>query len=388
MFFSYCPTKRIYGEQAVSGLCRDIPKTARIGLVASATAWKCNELKIELQHIQEQICYQKIFHNLGEPGFQDAVQLAICIQEVKVDLILCIGGGSIIDLCKAAAVMGMFQGDSLLKWQQLQSSSFDASAIELMVISTVPGTSSESNNAFVITNPEGYKTAFSKMRTFPKVMAFDPRWSKGLTERQLQLGLFDSLVHIAEQFIRPQSSDLTNDGLCIALMATLLDLHDRLVSGFFDDHDLTRFSRASSIIIDSATLGRGTSLDFVTHELAVFISAHIPLPHAATLACVFPYYLEYPGHEDYHHRFQKLMNQATLQVNSFREQHVLPTFNLREHIMRSELVPKNLKISRSTEFKDRIDLFIRDRSAFWSQKLVHVDVIRAILNQVLEHLSA
>ncbi len=390
MIFSHCPTKRIFGSQSVRSLCVDVPSQARIAVVTSRTAWRNSGsiLLEEFSSIADRIVIDALEIDQGEPDFVRASQLADTFQFQRINTIIAIGGGSIIDLCKAASVMSFFQGDAINRWVSLKNSAFDTPALDLMVVSTVPGTSSESNNGFVISDPDGFKAAFSKKYTFPKVMAFDPALSSSLSETQLQLGLFDALVHVAEQCIRTDRMDLTNDGFCIAALSTLLDLHRRLVNGAFDSDDLLRFSRISTHIIDSATLGRGVSVDFVTHELAVFLSGYLKIPHASTLACVFPEYLEHPAHAPYRIRFEQLMQLAVQQINGFYHQNMCTHFNLRQHISQSRLIPNQVEWVRDQPSRLDVENYLRSRSGFFEKKSVSLEAAHEILLNAMERLHA
>ena len=233
MYFSFCPTKRIYGERSIRTLMHELAEAKRIAVVASGSSMNGTAIFAELESVASRIVLQKVITGAGEPSYQAAAALADEFFAAQITHIIAIGGGSIIDLAKAAALMAQYEGDSETKWEKLVASPFDVSAIPLVAVSTVPGTSSESNSTFVISDPKGYKRAIAKIGCFPIAMAFDPSFSGGVSTTQLHLGMFDAFTHVLEQFIRPEPVCLTNDGLCISMTATLLDLHQRLLNDSF-----------------------------------------------------------------------------------------------------------------------------------------------------------
>ena len=388
MYFSFCPTKRIYGEQSIRALMRELKSAERIGVVASGSAVHGTSIMNELDSVSGRIVFQKVLSGQGEPDYRLAASLAEEFSSHHITHIICIGGGSIIDLTKAAALMAQFEGNAEEKWGSLVSTPFDATAIPLVVVSTVPGTSSESNSTFVISDPKGYKKAIARIGCFPLAMAFDPVFSVGVSVRQLHLGMFDALMHVLEQSIRPELVCLTNDGLCISMVATLLDLHHRLLVGSFEKNDLVRYSRISSVIIDGSLLGRGVHVDSVTHEIATFLSCHFEMAHGATLACVLPEYLDHPANRSKKARFESLMAQSVSAVNLFYGQSVIPdVFDLHQYISETGIV-ESCYVPLGGAIEDaEIVSFMNERDAFWSQKSVDKIDAEKILRTVLKNIT-
>ncbi|HOI52467.1 MAG TPA: iron-containing alcohol dehydrogenase, partial [Azonexus sp.] len=143
MYFSYCPTKKIFGDNAVPALAREIGDAGRIALIASASAMNAPGLAEALAPLDARICLRQISHAAGEPDYLAVGALADTLRERQVTLLLCVGGASVIDLAKAAAVCAHFPGNADEKWAQLLASPFDTPALPIAVISSLPGTSSE-----------------------------------------------------------------------------------------------------------------------------------------------------------------------------------------------------------------------------------------------------
>lgn len=388
MHFSFCPTKRIYGAGSIGALLRELGPAGRIAVVASGTSVDRTDVLGELDGLAERIVLRRVFSGLGEPTYATAGELAADFQSAAASHVVAIGGASIIDLAKAAAIMAQYDGDASARWEGLVASPFDVAAIPLFVINTVPGASSESNGNFVMSDPRGYKHPLARLRSFPVAMAFDPRFAAGLAPSQIQKGLFDALTHVLEQCLRPEPVCPINDGLCVTAMAALLDLHRCLLEGSFGDDQLMRFSRISSIALDSATLGRGVEPDSITHELGVFLSAHFPMAHGATLAAVLPEYLDHPASAGKRQRLGHLAGLAVASVNAFYGREALPAFDLRRHIAASGIVEAPYRQKTDADLDAAIAAFVDERDAFWSRKKVKGDDMRAVLGEVVARLHA
>ena len=388
MYYSYCPTKRIDGEQSIRSLLRELSTADRIAVVASGTSAAGTAVLAELESVASRIVLQKVYTSAGEPGYAAAAALADDFAAHRISHIICIGGASIIDLAKAAAVMAQYEGDAEAKWTKLAASPFDTAAIPLAVVSTVPGASSESNSTFVIVDPKGYKRPMARINCFPLVMAFDPAFSAGITAAQLHKGMFDAFTHVLEQCIRPERVCLTNDGVCISAISTLFDLSHRLLDGNFAQADLLRYARISSIILDSSTLGRGVEVDSVTHEIAIFLSAHFAMAHGSTLAAVLPEYLDHPASIAKRQRFEHLTRQSVAAVNAFYGRDVLPSFDVRRHIAEIGIVDARPARCSDGSLEPAIRQFIDERETFWAQKRVETRDVEAILRTVLARLHA
>jgi len=284
--------------------------------------------------------------------------------------------------------MMQFSGTPEEKWKELCDSSFNVASLPVYVVSTLPGTSSESNCTFVIEDPWGYKRAISRIASFPVAMAFDPRYALSVSDAQLCMGVFDAYVHVLEQCIRPDSRDLTNDGLCISIVSTLLYLHEKIIDGSFTSGDLVKFSRVSSIILDGFSLARGLPVDAVTHEIATFLSRHFKMQHAATLACVLPEYLEHESCVGKYNRFRHVMKESVSALDSFRGRNVHRDFNLRDHIAGAGLIGCAYELKVDGDFEAAIGAFVNERIGFWESKGVSAPSVRQILDKVLKTINA
>ncbi|MBE3113845.1 MAG: iron-containing alcohol dehydrogenase [Actinobacteria bacterium] len=136
----------------------------------------------------------------------------ICRKE-KIDLILAVGGGSVIDSAKAIAVGVPYFGDV---WDFYTGKAVVDKIIPVGVVLTIPASGSESSSSSVITNEEGlYKRAFSSEMLRPEFAILNPEITYTLPPYQTACGVSDIMAHIMERyFTTVKNVDLTGRQFC------------------------------------------------------------------------------------------------------------------------------------------------------------------------------
>lgn len=121
-------------------------------------------------------------------------------RENDVDMILAVGGGSVMDCCKAVSLAARYDGDV---WEDfwIHSGVIDFDPVPLGVIVTVAGTGSECNGGAVITNEEKkIKTGRDYPKLNPRFALMDPVYTYSVPVNQMVSGGFDILSHIMETY--------------------------------------------------------------------------------------------------------------------------------------------------------------------------------------------
>ncbi len=210
----------------------------------------------------------------------------------SVDLILAVGGGSVIDYAKAVSVSVNFDGDP---WEYFflkqQNPPVDQKIIPVGCVLTMVGTGSEMNGGSVITN---YATHLKITKKFgpevmPRFAILNPTYTFSVPYRQMVSGIFDVMSHIMEQYFSG-TDDNTSDYVAEGLMRSLI--HSSLIA-IDDPHDY----EARSNIMWTATwalntmIGMGKTQDWEIHMIGKAIAAYTDATHGMTLSGVtIPYY--------------------------------------------------------------------------------------------------
>lgn len=212
-------------------------------------------------------------------------------REHNVDLILAVGGGSVIDYAKGVSVSAHYDGDA---WQHFYLDMADpepSTVIPVGTILTMSGTGSEMNAGSVITNHEqrlkiGHVYGPEVM---PKFTILNPELTFTVPDYQVRAGIYDAFNHICEQYFSGED-DNTSDYLAEGLMKSLI------VSSRVAVKDPTDYEARSNISwvctwALNTLLACGKSTDWEVHMIGQAIGAVTNATHGMTLSAVsLPYY--------------------------------------------------------------------------------------------------
>ena len=215
--------------------------------------------------------------------------IKICREE-KVDFILAVGGGSVIDSTKAIAMGVNYEGDI---WDFFEGKAKLESALPTGVILTIPAAGSESSVVTVITNEDGLlKRGFHSSMLLPKFAILNPELTYTLPVFQVACGAADILAHTFERyFTQSENVDLT-DRLCEGLMKSVIENSKIAISSPGNYAAMAELMWASTIA-HNGILGTGRIEDWASHRLGHEISALFGITHGASLAVIFPAWMKY-----------------------------------------------------------------------------------------------
>ena len=226
---------------------------------------------------------------MSNPTYAKVQEGARLAREHHADLILAVGGGSVMDCCKAVALAARYNGDI---WEDFweRPSVIDFDPLPLGVVVTVAGTGSECNGGAVITNEEKrVKTGRDYPKLNPRFALMDPTYTFSVPKAQMVSGSFDILSHIMETYFSAPDTDNVSDDLMEALMrGVILDLR----AAIRDPEDYT----ARSNLMWEATMGEnrlikmGKQCDFQCHNMEHQLGAYTDCNHGCGLAVLHPVY--------------------------------------------------------------------------------------------------
>lgn len=209
----------------------------------------------------------------------------------KVDFILAVGGGSVVDYAKALSVSIHCKDDPWEKYYT-RFEEPDCEIVPVGAVLTMAGTGSEMNAGAVITYPEkklkiGH--VFADENIMPKFSILNPRYTMSLSKYQMVAGIYDIFNHICEQYFSGED-DNTSDYISEGLMKSVV-YSSRIALMDMENYE------ARSNIMWAATWGlntlvsRGKSTDWMVHMLGQSVGACSNATHGMTLSAVsMPYY--------------------------------------------------------------------------------------------------
>lgn len=225
----------------------------------------------------------------SNPTYSKVMQGASAARNNKIDLILGVGGGSVMDCCKAVSLAAKYDGDV---WQDFYETAgvIDFEPLPVGVIVTVSGTGSEMNGGAVITNEETkVKTGRDYPRCNPKFALLDPVYTYSVPVKQMVSGGFDTLSHIMEIYFSQPLEDNVSDDIAEALMKNGIR---NLRAALKDPTDYTARSNLmwDATMAENRIIKLGKRTDFECHQMEHQLGAYTNCNHGEGLAVLHPVY--------------------------------------------------------------------------------------------------
>ncbi len=324
--FQYAnPTRVCFGEGQIATLPELIPAGSRLLVLYGGGSIKQNGVYEQLTQAlagREWLEFPGIGANPQYDQLMEAVDL---VKRERIDFLLAVGGGSVVDGTKFVAAAACFEGED--PWDILLDKAPIKAALPLGCVLTLPATGSESNPAAVVSRGEA-KLSFYNPLVLPRFAVLDPTTTYSLPVRQVGNGVVDAFVHILEQYLTfPVGGDV-QDRLAEGLLQVLVDNGPRALTEPTNYQVRANLMWAASLALNGL-IGRGVPQDWSTHAIGHQLTALHGLDHAQSLAVVLPSLLR----EQAAQKREKLAQFAERVWHSRREDKAL---RIEEAIIRTE----------------------------------------------------
>lgn len=297
--FIYCnPTKVYFGHDAMSHIHEELPRWGKNVLLVYGGG-----------SIKESGIYDKVVDEIRKAGVSAyeisgvkpnpelplAVKGARFCREAGIDLILAVGGGSVIDTAKVIAGSALYEGDP---WELVKSRAQISRALPLLAIPTMAATGSEMNSCAVITNPDTHeKLGWTTEALRPKVSFLDPKNTFTVPPAQTAFGSADILSHILEVYLNRAEGFDAMDGFMESMMRSVIRWAPLAMADGANEEARANLLWDSEWAINDL-IDRGHSVSWSCHALEHELSAFYPVPHGLGLAILTPAFMEYVLNED------------------------------------------------------------------------------------------
>ncbi|MDE5932148.1 MAG: iron-containing alcohol dehydrogenase [Lachnospiraceae bacterium] len=226
---------------------------------------------------------------MANPTYTKVLEGAKLARENKIDLILGVGGGSVMDCCKAISMAAVYDGDI---WADFfaRPGIIDFEPLPLGVVVTAAGTGSEMNGGAVITNEVlKVKTGRDYPKCNPKFALLDPVYTFSVPKRQMVSGGFDTLSHIMEIYFSAPNEDNVSDDIAEALMKNVIR---NLRRAILNPEDYTARSNLmwDAAMAENRIIKLGKRTDFECHNIEHQLGAYTDCNHGEGLAVLQPVY--------------------------------------------------------------------------------------------------
>ncbi|KPV56426.1 butanol dehydrogenase [Paenibacillus sp. A3] len=208
-----------------------------------------------------------------------------------VDLILAVGGGSVIDAAKAVAVGVPYEGDV---WDFLMRKAKITAALPLGTVLTLSATGSEMNGNAVITNwEEKLKKSFASIHAYPKFSILDPTLTYTVPADQTVNGIVDMMSHVFEQYFSLTPDTPLQERLCESILQTIIENGERALAEPEHYEARANLMLCGTYALNGGMISVGVQTDWATHAIEHEVSAIYDIAHAAGLSILFPNWMKY-----------------------------------------------------------------------------------------------
>lgn len=281
-FKFYNPTTIEFGKGKIETIKKLIPKDTKLMLTFGGGSVKKNGTYEQVKKALEDREYIEFWGIEPNPAIETLRKAIALGKEHKIDFILAVGGGSVIDGTKLISAGICYNGDA---WD-LVKKGYSRETIPFGTILTIPATGSEMNAGAVISSYES-KEKLPFYSKFPVFSILDPEVTYSLPKRQVACGIADTFVHVMEQYLTVTGESRLMDRWAEGILSTLIEIAPLLRENP-NDYNLRAEVMLCATMGLNGFIALGVSQDWATHMIGHEITAITGLTHGATLAIILP----------------------------------------------------------------------------------------------------
>ena len=294
-FTFYTPTKYVFGRGA----------ECKVAELSSQAGWKHVMIVYGGNSAIRSGLLDRVKDSLGSIGISfielggikpnptddkvyEGIELA---SKERIDALIAVGGGSVIDTAKAIACGVPYDGDF---WDFYTGKKIVTEALPVGVVLTIPAAGSEGSGNSVITRIDGLHKISLRTESAlrPKFACLNPELTYTLPPYQTASGIADMMVHIMERYFTPTSEVEVTDRLCEGLLKAIIAEAPKVMAEP-DNYDARANIMWSGTLAHNGVCGCGRREDWSSHFLEHELSAVYGVTHGAGLAVVTPAWMTF-----------------------------------------------------------------------------------------------
>jgi NADP-dependent alcohol dehydrogenase len=290
-FTYYNPTRIVFGKASIAEVKNLIPADKKILVTYGGGSIKRNGVYAQ---VMSAVAGRSVLEFGGippNPVYETLMEAATLARKEKVDFLLAVGGGSVLDGTKfIAAAVRYEEADP---WDILAKQSPVQSALPVGSVLTLPATGSEMNAFAVISRASTQeKLAFSSEQIYPRFAILDPQTTMSLPAKQTRNGVVDAWVHVMEQYATYPVGAAIQDRQAEGVLLTLIEEGPKALA-HPNDYDARANVMWSATQALNGLMGCGVPQDWATHMIGHELTAFYGIDHAESLAIVLPVLLRH-----------------------------------------------------------------------------------------------
>ncbi|WP_042057585.1 iron-containing alcohol dehydrogenase [Aeromonas allosaccharophila] len=283
--FQYAnPTRICFGEGQIASLPTLIPPGSRLLVLYGGGSIKQNGVYEQLTRALAGVTWQE-FSGIGaNPRYELLMEAVALVKRERIDFLLAVGGGSVVDGTKFVAAAACYEGSD--PWDICGKQASVHQALPMGCVLTLPATGSENNPTSVVSRGD-VKISFRSPLVQPQFAVLDPATTYSLPARQTGNGVVDAFIHITEQYLTfPVGGDV-QDRLAEGLLQVLVENGPRALTEPANYQVRANLMWAASLALNGL-IGCGVPQDWASHAIGHQLTALYGLDHGQSLAVVLP----------------------------------------------------------------------------------------------------
>lgn len=279
-FVYHNPTKLVFGKGQIARLAELIPAEKHVMITFGGGSVKRNGVYEQVVNALAGRDFVEFWGIEPNPSVETLRKAIALGKEHKVDFLLAVGGGSVIDGTKLISAGLLYEGDA---WDLVLKGSYNKT-VPLATVLTMSATGSEMNNGAVISRYET-KEKYAFYSNYPVFSILDPETLFSLPKRQIAYGLADTFVHVLEQYMTTTGQSRLMDRWSEGILHTVVETAPQALSDKPDYDTMSEYMLSATLALNDM-IRMGVSQDWATHMIGHELTALHGLTHGATLAIV------------------------------------------------------------------------------------------------------
>ncbi len=373
-FTAYNPTSLHFGRNVLSQLGATVGRFGKkVLLVYGKQSIKSSGLYDTIRQQLNQ-AGAEVYEYSGirsNPVVEDVDAAAAVGREHSVDVILAVGGGSVIDSAKIISIAIPVEAPA---WGFFERRMMPRTAVPLIAVLTLAATGTEMNQFAVLTNHKTEnKSGYGSPLIYPKHSFLDPQLTTTVPAGYTAYGIADLIAHSLEAYFGKGEDASLTDRFIFAIIREAVEYGPALMKDLTDYKLRAKIMFAATMALNGMTMYGRTSGDWGVHSIGHILSFLYDVPHGASLTIVYPAWMELQR-ENLGHRI------SLLGENVFGTPDVDTTINRFRDFFSSIGCPVRLSeaVTGNIDYNEILRIMIQNKAATFVHKLSHDDYQRII----------
>ena len=287
-FDLYNPVNYVFGKGQIAKLSELTPKNTKILIAYGGGSIFKNGVYDQVKAALDGYEILEFGGIEPNPKYETLMKAVEIIRTEKIEFILAVGGGSVIDGVKFISAAVNYEGDAADILRKKILFKEGSNVIPFGTVLTLPATGSEMNSGAVVTiNATQEKLTLGGSALFPKFSIVDPTVIVSLPKRQLQNGVVDAFTHVMEQYLTYPHDAYLQDRFSESILQTLIEIGPEVVENPSDYKLASNFVWSATMALNGL-IQKGVPSDWATHMIGHELTALYEIDHARTLAIIAP----------------------------------------------------------------------------------------------------